>query len=275
VLGYAHRGGALEAPASTLYAIERAIALGATGIELDVHASADGVPMVSHDATVDASSNTTGAIASMTLDVLRSVDHAYVFVDGRGDDPEAVGSHTFRGRGPVDRRFGVATLDEALEASRGAFVNLDLKNGAPAVPPYEAAVARVIARHGRDDEVIVTSFDDHRTAIFARLAPKIATAPGIAGVTRFVQSVRMGERPEGLAPNHVALQVPHRIGGAELVDARFVEFAHDAGLAVHVWTVDDPRRIGELVACGVDGIMSDVPTVLVGTLEKLGVTYQR
>ena len=275
VLAYAHRGGAREAPASTLYAIERAVALGAAGIELDVHASSDGVPVVSHDPTVDASTNGTGAIASKTLAELRSLDHAYVFVEGRGDDPSALGGHTFRGRGPHDPRFTVATLDEALEASRGAFVNLDLKSGPPAVPSYEAAVAEAIKRHGRSDEVIVTSFDDRRTAAFSALAPGVATTPGIGGLATFIQAVRSGQPVAPMAAHHVALQVPIEIGGAVLVDERFVEAAHRNGLAVHVWTVDDQATMDHLVDLGVDGIMSDVPTVLVDVLERRGVAYRR
>jgi glycerophosphoryl diester phosphodiesterase len=274
IIAYAHRGGALEAPASTLYAIERAVALGATGIELDVHASADGVPVISHDPTVDASTNGTGTIASKTLAELRALDHAYAFVEGRGDDAAAVGLQQYRGRGPGDPRFTVATLDEALEASRGAFVNLDLKSGAPAVPSYEAAVAEVIARHGRTDEVIVTSFDDRRTAAFASIAPGVATSPGVGGLAQFVQAVRSGEPVPPLAARHVALQVPIVIGGAVLVDERFVDAAHHHGLAVHVWTVDDPATMAHLVDLGVDGIMSDVPTVLVDVLATCGVAYR-
>jgi glycerophosphoryl diester phosphodiesterase len=275
VLGYAHRGGALEAPASTLYAIERAVALGATGIELDVHATADGVPVISHDPTVDASSNGSGAIATMSYEEVRSLDHAFVFVDGRGDEPGARhDEYRFRGRAPADHRFSIATLDEALEASRGAFVNLDLKDGEPAVPGYEGAVAEAIFRHGRQREVIVTSFNDHRTDTFAAIAPGIATSPGIGGLTRFTQAVRSGSRVPRFEDHHVALQVPDRIGGAVLVDHSFVEAAHGVGLAVHVWTINDRETMEALVDLGVDGIMSDVPSVLVGVLAARGVAYE-
>jgi glycerophosphoryl diester phosphodiesterase len=275
ILAYAHRGGALEAPASTLYAMERAIALGATGIELDVHASVDGVPVISHDPTVDASSNGSGAIAKMTLASLRALDHAYDFVEGRGDAGDTSDAFVFRGRAPADRRFGVATLDEALEATRGAFVNLDLKDGAPSVPGYEAAVAASIARHRRESEVIVTSFDDARTETFAAIAPGIATSPGLSGLARFTQAVRSGGPVGKLPSHHVALQVPDRFGGSTLVDEAFVEAAHDLGLAVHVWTINDVETMQRLVELGVDGIMSDTPTVLVDALDALGVAYRR
>jgi glycerophosphoryl diester phosphodiesterase len=274
VLSYAHRGGALEAPASTIYAIERAVTLGATGIELDVHATLDGVLVVSHDATVDGSTNGSGAIATLPLETLRALDHAYVFVPGRGDDPTAQNRWVDRGRAPGDPRFGIATLDEALEASRGAVVNIDIKAGAPQVAPYEEAVALAVARHGREDEVIVTSFDDHRTEVFAAFAPRVATSPGIGGLAGFIGSVRSGRTPAPLPAHHVALQLPYRFGGHDVVDERLMAAAHDAGLAVHVWTVNDRSVMDHLIDLGVDGIMSDVPTVLVEAIDTQGKRYR-
>ena len=87
VLAYAHQGGAWEAPSSTLFAIRRAVELGATGIELDVHASADGHLVVSHDATVDRTTDGQGAISTMTLAQLRPLDNAYWFVPGADVTP--------------------------------------------------------------------------------------------------------------------------------------------------------------------------------------------
>src|SRR3954452_22918454 len=102
VLNYAHQGGAAEAPSSTLFAFDRAVALGAEALEMDVHATSDGELVVCHDATVDATTQTTGAIAAMTLEEVRSLDNAYRFsADGDG--------LPYRGQAPQDRRFGVAT----------------------------------------------------------------------------------------------------------------------------------------------------------------------
>src|SRR3954451_1986186 len=108
VLNYAHQGGAVEAPSSTLFAFERAVALGAEALEMDVHATADGELVVCHDATVDATTEAAGAIAAMTLEEVRALDNAYRF--------SADGGFPYRGRAPQDRRFGVATLREVLEA---------------------------------------------------------------------------------------------------------------------------------------------------------------
>src|SRR5487761_2451176 len=84
VLCYAHQGGATEGPSSTLFAIESALRSGATAIELDVHRSADGVLIVSHDPTLDRTTDLDGAIASLDAAHIARADAAYWFVPGRG-----------------------------------------------------------------------------------------------------------------------------------------------------------------------------------------------
>ena len=69
---------------------------------------------------------------------------------------------------------------------------------------------------------------------------------------------------------HHALQVPPDYDGTVIVDERFVERAHAAGLAVHVWTIDDPAEMARLLALGVDGIMTDRPSVLTEVLTTAG-----
>ena len=82
VIAYAHQGGSFEGPSSTLATIEHALEVGASGIELDVHATKDRQLVVCHDATIDRTTNHRGAIADMTLAELRQVDNAYWWIDG-------------------------------------------------------------------------------------------------------------------------------------------------------------------------------------------------
>jgi len=275
VLAYAHQGGAWEAPSSTRYAIRKALAAGATGIELDVHATADGELVVCHDATVDRTTNGSGAIASMSLAELRALDNAYWFVPGAdvtpGRDQE---DYPYRGRAPEDPDFAIATLREVLEEFPGVVLNLDVKQTAPEVEPYEEALARLLAEHGRRDDVIVASFHDRATERFARLAPDVPTSAGTMVTAAFWRAVHTGEPVEaaweGRFARPVALQVPETFGGTTVVDERFVEAAHHAGVAVHVWTVDDEASMRRLVGLGVDGIVTDVPTVLCTVLRELG-----
>ena len=87
MIAYAHQGGAWESPSSTCFAIRRALEAGATGIELDVHATSDGQLVVCHDATVDRTTDGTGEIADLTLAELRGLDNAYWFVPGADVTP--------------------------------------------------------------------------------------------------------------------------------------------------------------------------------------------
>jgi glycerophosphoryl diester phosphodiesterase len=272
VLCYAHQGGAREGPSSTLWAMERAMAAGADALELDVHATADGQLVVSHDATVDRTTGGAGAISELTLEQLRRLDNAFWWVPGEvaemGRPPE---DYPLRGRAPRDRSLGVATLDEVLEAFPTTFLNLDIKQTAPAVRAYEETLARTLRAHRRTDDVIVASFNDLATDAFRTFAPEIGTSAGTLATAAFWQAAHGGDAGPELPA--VALQVPARMGTMEVCDAAFVDAAHRAGLAVHVWTIDDPAEMGRLVDLGIDGIMSDVPSVLTGVLAERAVRF--
>jgi glycerophosphoryl diester phosphodiesterase len=269
VIAYAHQGGAWEGPSSTLHAIAGALDAGATGIELDVHATRDRHLVVSHDATVDRTTDGHGAISSLTLAELRRLDNAYWWAPGADVTPDLpVNGYPFRGRAPADGRFAVATLVEVLEAFPGVVLNLDIKQTAPVVEPYEAELAALLRRFGRTDDVIVASFLDAATDAFSVMAPDIPTSAGTLAVAEFYRSVRAGEEPASL--RHVALQVPTTVGDLTIVDEPFVAAAHAAGLAVHVWTIEEEKEMERLARMGVDGIITDRPSALVGVLDDLG-----
>lgn len=272
VLNYAHQGGAREGPSSTLLALQHAVAAGADGLELDVHATADRQLVVCHDATVDRTTDGSGAIATMTLAQLRELDNAYWWVPGEVvavDRPD--GDYPFRGRAPFETTLGVATLREVLEQFRGVFLNLDIKQTAPAVEPYEDLVAELLREFERHHDVIVASFWDAATDAFAAAAPDIDTSYGMAATAEFWQAVQGGSAPP--PTRHVALQVPTEFQGLTVVDERFVAAAHRHGVAVHVWTIDDPAEMRRLIDLGVDGIMSDRPSVLDSVLRESGARW--
>jgi glycerophosphoryl diester phosphodiesterase len=269
VIAYAHQGGAWESPSSTLFAIGRAVAAGATGIELDVHATADGELVVCHDATVNRTTAGVGDIVTFTLAELRQLDFSYWFIPGAdvtADRPAE--EYPYRGRAPDDPSFGIATLREVLEQFPGVVLNLDIKQTAPVVPAYEESLARLLAEFGRTDDVIVAAFLDSATDSFRKFAPNVPTSAGTVATAEFWQAVHGGtalsESPT------VAYQVPERQGELVVVDEAFVEAAHRGGMAVHVWTVNEPEAMERLVGLGVDGIISDVPTVLRGVLAGAG-----
>ena len=273
VLNYAHQGGAREAPSSTLFALRQAVAGGADGLELDVHATADRAVMVCHDETVDRTTAASGAIAQLAFADLRTLDNAHWWVPGEVVAPDrADDEYVHRGKASEDPSFGIASLRDVLEEFPDVFLNLDIKQTAPAVEPYEQLVADLLREFGRTDNVIVASFDDRATDAFSAIAPEISTSCGTVMTTAIWQAVQDGKLlPE---TRHHALQVPAALGEIVVVDERFVERAHDHGLAVHVWTIDEPEEMERLIDLGVDGIMTDRPSVLEAILQRRAVAYE-
>ncbi|MGH3443905.1 MAG: glycerophosphodiester phosphodiesterase, partial [Nocardioidaceae bacterium] len=236
VLAFAHRGGAfhpdLEGLENTMAAFTHAVALGYWYLETDVHASRDEVLLAFHDPLLDRVTDRTGAIADH--------DHATIAQALVGD------------------REHVPTLASLLEEFPRARLNIDLKSDS-AVQPLVTLVESMRAH----DRVCVGSFDGRRIRRFRTLAgPRVATAAGPAevAVRRFAPLPRLADRLVPGGGN--VLQVPHRLRGITVVTEPLVERAHDAGLPVHVWTVDDPEEIEELLDIGVDGVMTDRTDVL-------------
>ena len=275
VLAFAHQGGAREGPSSTIFALARAVEVGADALELDVHRSCDGHLVVCHDPTVDRTTDGTGRIADLTLVQLRALDNAHWWRPGEVVDLEADPADLpLRGRAPQDRRLGVATLAEVLAAFPGVLLNLDIKQTGPEVVPYEAQLAEELVAAGRIDDVIVASFSDAAIDAFKAQGTGIGTSCGPREVVALAQALATGEPVPPEVRSHSAVQVPPRFGGADVITLDSVHAAHEAGLAVHVWTIDDEVEMRRLVELGVDGVMTDYPSVLVPVLEDLGVRWR-
>lgn len=276
MLCFAHQGGARENPSSTLFAITEAVAHGATAIELDVHATSDGHLVVCHDPTLDRTTDGAGEIAHHTLAEVQALDNAFSFVPGEdaqpGRDPAA---YPMRGRAPADRRFGVATLEEVFDVTDGVFLNLDIKRTEPDVAGYERPLADLIRERERTAEVIVASFSDLATERFSRYAPEIATAAGTAASQELYRCFAAGEAPGDELRRHAALQVPARYRDLVVVQPELVAWAHAEGFAVHPWTINERDEMERLCAAGVDGIISDLPTVLAAVLSERGLSWRR
>jgi glycerophosphoryl diester phosphodiesterase len=268
VIAYAHQGGAFEGPSSTLFAIDRALARGASAVELDVHATRDRQLVVCHDETVDRTTNHHGEIADLTLSELREMDNAYWWIEGAAVSPgHADEEYVLRGRAPEDRRLGVATLEEVVEAFPGVLLNLDIKRTAPAVDAYEELLGDELRRLERTDSVIVASFLDDAIQRFRLLAPEVATSAATSETATFYFSLQEGAP---VVPPVCAFQVPATFGDVTVVDERFVAAAHAAGIAVHVWTINDAEEMDRLLDTGVDAIISDTPSVLAALLAQRG-----
>lgn len=272
VVAFAHQGGAYEGPSSTLFAIGQAIERGATAIELDVHATKDRHIVVCHDETVDRTTHHVGAICDFTLAELQAMDNAYWFIPGDAVTPgRPPADYPFRGRAPADRAFGIATLEEVAVAFPDIPLNMDIKRTAPEVEPYEQLLADELRRLELQPRVIVASFADEAIAAFRALAPEFHTSAATAETAQFYFAVAGGTTPASL--DAVALQVPATYGDVTVVTEDFVRAAHAAGVAVHVWTINEEAEMMRLLELDVDGIISDTPSDLVRVLQQQGVAW--
>jgi len=225
----AHRGGALEAEENTLPAFEHAVRLGFSHVELDVHASRDGAVVIHHDDTLERITGDPRRLADLDVADLRGL----------------------RTRGGA----GLPLLEELLAAFPSLFVNIEMKSDAVVAP-----LAGVIRRADALSRVCVGSFAGRRTAqARALLGPGLCWSPARPGVVRLWLAGWGLPLEAGLAP---VVQVPPVYRGIPLVTPRFLRAAHDRGVQVQVWTVDAPEEIDRLLDMGVDGIMSDRPTLL-------------
>jgi glycerophosphoryl diester phosphodiesterase len=196
-----------------------------------VRATVDGVAVVFHDPTLDRLTGRPGRVSD-----LRWADLATVRMAGSAAVPR---------------------LDEVLEQWPDIRFNIDVKHDNGVTPTIAAVRAA-----GAGDRVLLASFSDPRLARLRALAgPGVATSLGMRAVAALRVASLSGRRfvvPASAA----AAQVPVRYGRLRVIDKRFVAHAHRLGLQVHVWTIDDPADMNELLDIGVDGIMTDRVDVL-------------
>jgi glycerophosphoryl diester phosphodiesterase len=254
-LAFGHRGAAGIAPENTLVSFKKALDAGVDGLELDIHPSKDGVPIVIHDDTLERTTNGRGLVRETPLAALRELDAGHGFTtDGT--------SFPFRGKGEK-----VPTLEEVFEMSGEKRLNVDFKETSPAM---EHEVDRLIERFGARDRVLVCSSDDRLAPVvrkrFAGMATSACTREvaalvllGFIGLGRFV------------VPRVNALQIPRSHLGIPVLTERVVALAHRRDMDVHVWTVNDEAGMKHCLELGVDGIMSDFPEKLVDVMKRAGV----
>ena len=226
----AHQGLARAAPPNTLLAFLHALAAGATHLETDVHATRDGVAVISHDPQVNP--QVTGA------------DH-----DARID--RLLFAELTRIRLPQGQK--IPALAEALDAFPDARFNIDVK-AATAV----AATVRAVRDAVATDRVLITSFSEARRRAAVAGLPGVASSPSSAEFMRVLAATQLSPaRTRQRLRGFVAVQVPERVGPVTIVTPRFVRRMHAAGVEVHVWTVNDPAVMARLLDRGVDGIVTD------------------
>lgn len=226
---------------NSLASFRRAVAEGFSYLEIDVHATSDGVVVVAHDATLDRTTDGSGPIAEQPW--------------------RTVGAARVGGREPV------VALDTVLEELPGALLNIDLKAD-PAVEP----TLELLTRTDAWNRVCLASFSAKRLGRVRRAAgaklltscsPRDALALRLRGWLRRAHLGPAGGLVGGAFPVPAQLaQLPRMQGPLTVVDPGLVGAAHALGMEVHVWTVNEADEMRELLDMGVDGLVSDRPDLL-------------
>ncbi len=240
-IAFAHRGGTSHHPENTLPAFAHAYELGYRYMETDVHASRDGVLFAFHDADLQRTCGVTGLISEMSAAEVSAV---------------RVG-----GREPIPR------LDDLLSSWTSVNFNIDCKS--------DHALPFLLQRLDVGDvfdRVCIGSFSDARLdTVRERYGQKVCTSMGPRDVAKLRLGTWLRRTPQfrgEVAP--LIAQVPIKQGPIPIVTQSFVQGAHDANLQVHVWTIDDPAEMHQLIDLGVDGIMTDEVTTLRDVIQARG-----
>ena len=220
-LCFGHRGAAGHEPENTLLSVEKAIALGADWVEIDVYA-VDGELIVIHDERLERTTNGSGYVMGKSLAYLRSLDA------GKGQK--------------------IPTLRELFDlVNRRIGVNVELKGPDTAALSVSLIDQYIKDRGWDNDQFIVSSFNQRELGKAHRLKPQIRISVILGGMHRLYAP---------FARRHDVFSVHPRM---DLVTAGFVERAHRRGLKVFVYTVNDIDDIMRMESMGVDGIFTDFP----------------
>jgi len=224
---YAHRGASATAPENTLAAFREALAAGADGIELDVHLSADGVPVVIHDDTLERTTDGAGPVSAQSAALLQSLDAGSWF------SPEFSGEP-------------LPTLAETLQLLAGHLrVNLEVKD-------HRAGLAILnLLRDFPATEVVVSSFDHALLTALRNHAPALSLAVLQAG----------GDWRQALSRAQ-AINACAFHAHANLVSRPLLAACRRVALPVFAWTVDEPRQARALARIGVAGVFTNDPAGL-------------
>ncbi len=248
----AHRGASAYAPENTLPAFRLALEQAADACEFDVHLSADGVPVVIHDSTLDRTTDRTGFVAETPLAAIREADAGYRFT------PDGGRTYPYRGQG-----IRVPTLVEVIETLGSVPLLIELKTAGAMEP-----VARVLTESSACERCVVASFDRRALATFH-------AAPFIAGASRAEIAKLVILSILGFGSPRVpyrAIAVPPRHGVLPVFSRRMVKLARRLACPVHVWTVDDPKLARQFWEAGAAGLITNVPDVILRARREAGLS---
>jgi glycerophosphoryl diester phosphodiesterase len=238
----AHRGASGHAPENTMAAFRRAVELGATFIETDLQLTRDAQVVAIHDSTLDRTTNGKGPIQLKTREEIRTLDAGAWFKSGA--------SASFSGE-------RVPMLGEILQFAkeRDVIFYLEIKSGAGW--GIEHAVVASLRDAAIAAHVVILSFDPSVLESVHQLNTALMT-----GFLCEHPSNDLVERAMRVGARQLAAR-------GDLITPALVDKAHQEGLQVVTWTINEPEQMRRLISAGVDGMMTDYPDRLVGVLDSM------
>ncbi|WP_420099484.1 glycerophosphodiester phosphodiesterase family protein [Corynebacterium sp.] len=273
----AHRGGRGEYTEESRAAFEHALDLGVTTLELDIHLSKDGVPVVWHDASVQADKCTGDHVGQDVHDLTWAQLQTLNCNLPLADYPDAVHAEDNRMLQLADV-FDLAARDPQVHFNIETKIEAEAPERSAPAQEYVDAILDTADAAGVTDRVAVQSFDWSTLPLVRDRAPQVPL------VALWDETTWTAESPY-LGPVDYA-----RVGGDVLLAARqlgvevlspdhtfaepveFIARAHAAGFRVVPWTINETGDMEEYLDAWVDGIITDYPTRLAGILEERGVT---
>ena len=226
---FIHRGGDETKTENTLEAFEYSSKLGFVFMETDVQATKDGHIVIFHDSNLKRMAGISKAISDLTLDEVRSIE----LING--------------GRIPL--------LSETLENFPELRFNIDIKT--------EDALmnsVKIVKAMNCIDRTCLASFSSSRLKRIRELAgPDVCTSSGQMDIFKMMCK-SIGIKFEGTQGD--CAQIPLKQWGVPVLTKRFLETAKEENKLVHIWTIDDKEQMIKLIDFGVDGVMTDKPSVL-------------
>ncbi len=243
---WAHRGDSHSAPENTFDAFrigrEKAFAL-----ETDTWLSADGVPVLWHDESLLRCTGNPRKISSYSFEELQGISGA-----PEGEPYAEIIS--------VERFFGTF---------RSGKVSIDFKENNKELIEK---VVKIVVAYGRLGDVVFGSFHDEALLYLKSLEPKAIRSASPKQAKAILLRHLLHLSWEKVSRQFDMLCIPYELKGWAWLGARFIKEAHRYGVGVHLWTVNDVRTALRLAALGIDGIMTDNPTLLAEALNVAGYT---
>lgn len=252
----AHKGSSGIRPENTLIACEQAVVDSADILEVDAHMTLDGEIVCVHDCTVERTTDGVGNIHAMPYAQIRQLDAGYRFTMDQGK------TFPYRRRG-----LYIPRLEELLQNFPHMPFCIDIK--------HECAVmmgklADLLNKYGRirEGSVLITAKNGKLIRLFRKLAPDALTGYSRSETIRFMAGTML-HMPFLVSDSSAnTIHFADRQGWPTLSTPAVIKAAHNLGLEVHCWTVNDESRMEELLAMGVDGLFTDYPARLANVIAQ-------